>query len=113
MTVFCHCISQGCKEMGGMKLDPYTQKLHAQKNKACLVKQATHVAEHALENQLESIRLYLASLTLTDNVSPSPLTFVPGSRMWGYIPQNSLPNTADISTPYSPSCQELIYTLLS
>ena len=89
--------------MGGRELDPRTQKLHAHKDKVCLVEKATHAAERALEDQLESIRLHLASSTLTDDVSPSPLTSAPGGRMWGYVPQKSLPDTVDISTTYSPS----------
>ena len=99
--------------MGGRELDPRTQKLHAQKDKACFVKKATHAAECALEDQLESIRLYLASSTLIDDVSPSPLTSVPGSRMWGHVPQKPLPNTVNVLTTYSPPHQELICTLLS
>ena len=99
--------------MGGRELDPRTQKLHAQKDKVHLVEKTTHVAEHAFEDQLESIRLHLASLTLTDDVSPSLLTSVPSGRMWGYIAQKSPPSKVDISTTYSPSHQELIYTLLS
>ena len=47
-----------------------------------------------------------------DDVSPSPLTSVPGGRMWGHVPQKPLPNTVDVSTTYSPPCQELIHTLL-
>ena len=89
--------------MGGRKLDAHTQKLHAQKDKACLVKKAMHAAERALEDQLELIRLHLASSTLTDDVSPSPLTSIPGGRMWGCVLQESLPNTVDISTTYSLS----------
>ena len=99
--------------MGRRKLDPHNQKSHAQKDKVCLVKKATHAAEHALEDQLELIRLHFASSTLMDDISPSPLTSVPGGRMWGYVMQESLPNTVDISTTYSPSHQELIHTLLS
>ena len=72
-------------------------KLHAQKDKAYLVEKATHAAECALEDQLESIRLHLASSTLMDDISPSPLTSVPGGRMWGCVLQESLPNTVDIS----------------
>ena len=77
--------------MGGRELDPRTQKLHAQKDKACFVKKATHAAECALEDQLESIRLHLASSTLINDVSLSPLTSVPGGRMWGHVPQKPLP----------------------
>ena len=99
--------------MGGRELDPCTQKLHAQKNKARLVKKATHAAEHALEDQLELIRLHLASSTLINDVSLSPLTSVPGGRMWGHVLQKPLPNTVNVSTTYSPPCWELIHTLLS
>ena len=91
MTVLCHCTSQQCREMGGRELDPHTQKSHAQKDKARVVEKATHAAEHVLEDQLESIRLHLASSTLMDDVSPSPLTSVPGGRMWGHVPQKPLP----------------------
>ena len=53
MTVLCHCTSQECRKMGGRELDYCTQKLHAQKNKACLVEKAIHAAEHVLEDQLK------------------------------------------------------------
>jgi hypothetical protein len=38
MALTCHCTSQGCGEMGGREVDYRTQKLHAQKDKAHLVK---------------------------------------------------------------------------
>ena len=64
MTVTCHCTSQGCGEIGGRQLDPRTQKLYAHKDKARLVEVARDVAECAIEDQLETIRLHLASSTL-------------------------------------------------
>ena len=97
--------------MGGRQLDPRTQKLHAHKDKACLVELASDAAEHAIEDQLEAIRLHLACSTLTDNVSSSPLT-VPGGRMWTYAPRESLPDTVDISTTYLTPHRDLIGNLL-
>jgi hypothetical protein len=99
--------------MGGKEVDYRTQKLHAQKDKAHLVEKAAKDAELAVEDQLESIRLHLASTTLSDNVSPSPPTSVPGGRMWVSAPQESLPDKDDTSTTYSPSRRELISNLLS
>ena len=96
--------------MGGREVDYRTQRSHAQKDKAHLVDKATKEAERAVEDQLESIRLHLASTTLTDDVSPSPSTSVPGGRMWA---RESFPDTGDISTTYSPSRRELIHNLLS
>ena len=85
-------VSQGCGEMGGRQLDPRTQKLHAHKDKARLVELASDAAEHAIEDQLEAIRLHLACSTPTDNVSSSPSTVLSG-RMWTYAPRESLPDT--------------------
>ena len=68
MALTCHCTSQECGEMGGGEVNYCTQELHAQKNKAHLVKKTAKGAEHAVEDQLESIRLHLASTTLADNV---------------------------------------------
>jgi chromosome segregation ATPase len=113
MALTCHCTSQGCGEMGGKEVDYRTQKLHAQKDKAHLVEKAAKDAERAVEDQLESIRLHLASTTLLDDVSPSPSTSVPGGRMWVSAPQDSLPDKDDTSTTYSPSRRELISNLLS
>jgi hypothetical protein len=113
MALTCHCTSQGCGEIGGRKVDYRTQKSHAQKDKAHLVEKATKEAERAIEDQLESIRLHLASTTLADDVSPSPSTSVPGGRMWVSAPRESLPDIGDISTTYSPSRRELISNLLS
>lgn len=96
--------------MGGRELDYRTQKSHAQKDKAYLVEEATKAADRAVEDQLESIRLHLASSTLLDDVSPSPSTSVPGGRMWASSPQASPP---DVSATYSPSRRELIRTLLA
>jgi hypothetical protein len=99
--------------MGGRQLDPQTQKSHAYKDKARLVELASNAAEHAIEDQLETIRLHLASTTLADDVSSSPSTAVPGGRMWAYSPRESLPDTIDISATYSPPRQDLIRNLLS
>lgn len=93
--------------MGGRQLDPRTQKLHAHKDKARL---ASDAAEHAVEDQLETIRLHLASSTLADDASLS--TAVPGGRMWTYAQQESLPDTVNVAT-YSLSSQDLIRNLLS
>jgi hypothetical protein len=98
--------------MGGREVDYRTQKLHAQKDKAHLVEKAATEAECVIEDQLESIRLHLASSTLADDVSTSPSTSVPGGRMWVSAPPESLPDTGDISTTYSPSRRELICNLL-
>jgi hypothetical protein len=68
--------------MGGREVDYRTQKSHAQKDKAHLVKKATREAERAVKDQLESIRLHLASTTLADDVLLSPSTSVPGGQMW-------------------------------
>ena len=99
--------------MGGKQLDPRTQKLHAYKDKARLVEVATNAVDHAIEDQLETIRLHLASSTLADDVSSSPSTAVPGGRLWACAPQESLPDTVDISATYSPSRRDLIHNLLS
>jgi hypothetical protein len=99
--------------MGGRQLDPRTQKSHAYKDKARLVELASEAAEHAIEDQLETIRLHLASTTLADDVSSSPSNAVPGGRMWAHSPRESLPDTIDISTIYSPPRQDLIRNLLS
>jgi hypothetical protein len=88
-------------------------KLHAQKDKAHLVEKATREAEHAVKNQLESIRLHLALTTLVDDVLLSPSTSVPGGWMWAPTQRESLPDTGNISTTYSPSRWELICNLLS
>lgn len=111
MAITCHCTSQGCGEMGGRQLDPRTQKSHAYKDKARLVELASDAAEQAIEDQLETIRLHLASTTLADDAPPS--TAVPGGRMWAYSQRESLPETIDISATYSPPRQELIRNLLS
>ena len=71
--------------MGGKQIDPCTQESHAHKDKACLVEVANNVAKDAIENQLEMIRLHLASSTLTDNISSSPSTTVPGGSVRGHI----------------------------
>ena len=99
--------------MGGRQVDPRTQKSHAYKDKARLVELASDAAEHAIEDQLETIRLHLASTTLADDISSSPSTAVPGGRMWTYSPRESLPDTIDISATYSPPRQDLIRNLLS
>jgi hypothetical protein len=103
MALTCHCTSQGCGEIGGREVDYCTQKSHAQKDKAHLVEKATREAERAVENQLESIRLHLASTTLVDDVLPSPSTSAPDGQMWAPTQQESLPDTGNISTTYSPS----------
>ena len=46
-------------------------------------------------------------------VSLSPSTAVPGGRLWACAPQESLPDTVNISATYSPSRQDLIHNLLS
>jgi hypothetical protein len=74
---------------------------------------ASDTAEHAIEDQLETIRLHLASSTLTDDISSSPSTDVPGGRMWTYASRGSHPDTVAISTTYSPSRRDLILNLLS
>jgi hypothetical protein len=100
--------------MGGRQLDPRTQKSHAYKDKARLIEVASDAAEHAIEDQLETIRLHLASSTLADDVSSSPSTAVPGGRMWTKSsPRESLPDTIDISATYSLPRRELIRNLLS
>jgi hypothetical protein len=111
MTITCHCTSQGCGDIGGRQLDPRTQKSHAHKDKARLVEVARDAAERAIEDQLETIRLHLASSTLADDVSSSPS--IPGGRMWTNAPRESLPDTIDISATYSPSRRDLIRNLLS
>ena len=98
---------------GGRQLDPRTQKSHAFKDKARLVEVASEAAERAIEDQLETIRIHLASSALMDDVSSSPSTAVPGGRMWTYSPRESLPDTNDISATYSPPRQDLIRNLLS
>lgn len=114
MTVTCHCISQGCGELGGKDLDYRTHKWHAHKDKACLVERATHEAERAVEDQHEAIKLHLLASTLADDESPSPSALAPGGRMWAaYAPPESLPDTVDISATYSPSRRDLIRNLLS
>ena len=98
--------------MGGKQIDPHTQKLHAHKDKACLVEVANSAAKDAIENQLEMIRLHLASSTLVDNISSSPSTTVPGGRMWTPASQESqIPD--DISVTYSPPHRDIIRNLLS
>jgi len=99
--------------MGGRQLDPRTQKSHAHKDKARLVELATDASERAVEDQLETIRLHLASSTLADDASSSPSSAVPGGRMWTYAPRESLPDTADTISTYSPSRRDLIHNLLS
>ena len=74
--------------MGGKQIDPHTQKLHAHMDKACLVEVASNAAKDAIENQLEMIRLHLASSTLVENISSSPSTTVPGGRMLSGQPAN-------------------------
>ena len=96
--------------MGGRQLDPRTQKSHAHKDKARLVEVASDAAERAIEDQLEAVRLHLASFTLADDVSSPPSTAVPGGKI---APQESLPDTVDISATYSPSHRDLIRNLLS
>jgi hypothetical protein len=80
MTITCHC-AQGCGEMGGRQIDPGTQKSHAYKDKARLVEVTSDAADHAIEDQLKTIRLHLASSTLADDLSSSPSTSVPGGRI--------------------------------
>jgi hypothetical protein len=99
--------------MGGRQLDRRTQKSHAYKDKARLVEMASDAAEHAIDDQLETIRLHLASTTLADDISSSPSTAVPGGRMWTYSPRESLPDPIDISATYSTPRQDLIRNLLS
>jgi hypothetical protein len=113
MAVTCHCTSQGCGQMGGRQLDPRTQKSHAYKDKARLVEVTTEAADRAIEDQLETIRLHLASSTLADDVSSSPSTAVPGGRMWACASRESLPDTVHISATYSTSRRDLIHNLLS
>ena len=113
MALTCHCTSQGCGEMGGRNVNYHTQKLHAQRDKAHLVKKATKEAKCAVKDQLESIRLHLASTTLADDVLWSPSTSVPGGRMWASAQWESLPDIGNIPTTYSHSCRELICNLLS
>ncbi|KAF8817367.1 hypothetical protein BYT27DRAFT_7247259 [Phlegmacium glaucopus] len=108
MIVTCHCTSQGCGQMGGRDIDHCTQKSHAHKDKARLVEMATNAADHAVEDQIEAIRVHLSS-----DVSSSPLTSVPAGKMWAYVPQETLPDTVDISAIYSPSRRELVRKLLS
>jgi hypothetical protein len=67
--------------MGGRQIDPRTQKSHAYKDKARLLELASDAADRAIEDQLETIRLHLASSTLADDVSSSPSTSVPGGRI--------------------------------
>ena len=98
--------------MGGKQVDPRTQKLHAHKDKACLVEVANNAAKDAIDNQLEIIRLHLASSTLADNISSSPSITVPGGRMWTSASQESqIPD--DISATYSPPPRDVIRNLLS
>jgi hypothetical protein len=99
--------------MGGRQIDPRTQKSHAYKDKARLLELASDAADRAIEDQLETIRLHLASATLADDVSSSPSTSVPGGRMWTYSLGESLPHTVDISATYSLPRQDLIRNLLS
>ena len=66
--------------MGG-QIDPGTQKSHVYKDKARLVEVASDAADHVIEDQLETIRVHLASSTLADDVSWSPSTSVPGERI--------------------------------
>ena len=99
--------------MGGRQIDPRTQKSHAYKDKARLIEVASDAADRAIEDQLETIRLHLASSTLADDVSSSPSTAVPGGRMWNYSPRESLPDPINISATYSTPRQDLIRNLLS
>jgi len=98
--------------MGGNQVDPRTHKSHAHKDKARLVEVANDAAKAAIENQLETIRLHLASSTLADDISPSPSTTVPGGRMWTSALQESQ-TPDDISATYSPPRRDLIRNLLS
>jgi len=113
MAVTCHCTLEGCGEMGGREVDCRTQKVHTHQDKVRLVEEASTATERAVEEQLEAIRLHLASSNLADDTSPS--TSVPGGRMWAYAPSESesLPDTVDISASYSPSRRDLIQNLLS
>src|SRR5271156_2968379 len=97
--------------MGGREVDYRTKKEHAHKDQVRLVEKATLAAERALESQLDTIRVHLASSTLSDDTSPSPS--VPGGRMWAYAPPESLLDTVDISATYSPSRRDLIRNSLS
>src|SRR5277367_4595051 len=100
--VTCCCSLQGCGDMGGREIDYRTKKAHAHKDQVRLVEKATLAAERALEDQLDTIRVHLASSTLADDASPSPS--VPGGRMWAYAPPESLLDTVDISaTPAETS----------
>ena len=80
MRVRCACTSGGCGDRGGVDLDKRTYDNHSRKDKIALTKKAEEQAERAIQDQLDTIAVHLASTTLTDNLAPC--SSVTGGRLW-------------------------------
>jgi hypothetical protein len=106
----CFCIASGCRDQGGIDVDPRTLKKHTVKDKTQLARDASEAANHAIEEEINTIAGHLASQTLADNVSGLPHT--QGGRLWAKWTSEELPDPIDITATYSPSRRQLLQNLL-
>jgi hypothetical protein len=107
----CFCITSGCRDQGGIDVDPRTLKKHTVKDKTQLTQNASVAANRAIEEEVNAIASHLASQTLADNVSGLPRT--QGGRLWAQWTSEELPDPIDITATYSPSRRKLLQNLLS
>jgi hypothetical protein len=68
----CHCISHGCGAQGGVTVELHTLKAHQRQDHAALALEARAARERIISAQEDEISTYLASMTLSDNVSCPP-----------------------------------------
>jgi hypothetical protein len=88
----CHCVSHGCGAQGGVTVELRTLKAHQRQDHAALALEARAARERVISAQEDEISAYLASMTLSDNVSGPPKR--PGGHLWA----REAPDTADAET---------------
>jgi hypothetical protein len=79
-SLICHCISYDCGTQGGVTVELCTLKAHQCQDHAALALEAHAAREHVISAQENEISAYLASMTLSDNVSGPPKW--PGRCLW-------------------------------
>jgi hypothetical protein len=97
----CFCITSGCRDQGGIDVDPRTLKKHTVKDKTQLDQNASEAANRVIEEEVNAVASHLVSQTLADNVSGLPHTH--GGRPWAKWTSEELPDPIDITATYSPS----------
>lgn len=85
----CFCTLGGCQDLGGVQLDPRAYKRHQRADAVVLARSARTTSESAIAARDEDISVYIAAMTLSDNVSGPTQR---GGRLWS----KSSPDPKDV-----------------